>query len=88
MKKTFSVVLVILFTLMIIGETSQAGKTHARAGDIGGAVVDIVFMVLVFAGLIYSARWRIKLSGHTYKVGSKPRRRFSFGIRPLLHSLV
>ena len=49
MKKTLAVVLIILFTLMIIGETSQAGKTHAQAGDIGGAVVDIVFMVLLFA---------------------------------------
>lgn len=69
MKKTLAIILIILFVLMIIGETSQAGKTHAQAGDIGGAVVDIVFMVLLFAGLFYSARWSIKLSGHTYKVG-------------------
>jgi hypothetical protein len=25
--------------------------------------------VLLFAGLFYSTRWSIKLSGHTYKVG-------------------
>src|SRR6267378_8511503 len=69
MKKTLAVVLIILFTLMIIGETSQAGKSHVQAGDIGGAVVDIVFILLLFAGLYYSARWSVKLSGHTYKVG-------------------
>jgi hypothetical protein len=69
MKKTLAIILIILFVLMIIGETSQAGKNHAQAGDFSGAVVDIVFMLLLFAGLFFSARWLMKLSGHTYKVG-------------------
>ncbi len=40
MKRTLAIVLIILFTLMISGKTSQAGKTHAQAGDIGGAVIE------------------------------------------------
>jgi hypothetical protein len=70
MKKICANLLVALFVLMIIGAASRAGivgpaaNTSETLGRITGAL-------LMVAGLYYSAKWSLKLSGHTYKVGSQ-----------------
>jgi hypothetical protein len=69
MKKTLAIILIVFFVLMIIGASSQTGKNHHQPGDVAGALGELVGMLLLFAGLYYSAKWLMKLSGHTYKVG-------------------
>jgi len=69
MKKLCANLLVALLVLMIISASGQAGKTHRQPGDIAGAMGALIAYLLLFVGLYYSARWRIKLSGHTYKLG-------------------
>ena len=69
MKKIFASVLVALFVLMIAGAANQAYKTHRQPGDVAGAIGALTGYLLLWVGLYYSVRWRIQLSGHTYKVG-------------------
>ena len=72
MKKVAANVLIALFVLLIVSASSQAGKTHIKAGgpgDVAGALGELTGYLLLFVGMFYSARWRMKLSGHNYKVG-------------------
>jgi hypothetical protein len=70
MKKTLAIILIVLFTLMIMGRSNQVGKTpHLQQGDVAGFIGEIVGYVLLYVGLYYSTKWLMKLSGHTYKVG-------------------
>jgi hypothetical protein len=70
MKKTLAIILVVLFTLTIMGRSNQVGKTpHLQQGDVAGFLGEIIGYLLLFVGLYYSARWLMKLYGHTYKVG-------------------
>jgi hypothetical protein len=68
MKKICANLLVALFVLMIIGAASRAGIVGpaANLSDTLGRITGVLLMV---AGLYYSARWSLKLSGRTYKVG-------------------
>lgn len=70
MKKILAIVLIVLFTLMIIGQSSQAGKTpHLHQGDVAGFLGEIIGYLLLYVGLYYSTKWLMKLSGRSYKVG-------------------
>jgi hypothetical protein len=69
MKKTLAIILIAVFVLMIISAASQTSKTHHQPGDVAGALGELVGTLLLFVGLFYSAKWLMKLSGHTYKVG-------------------
>ncbi|MGH9747636.1 MAG: hypothetical protein ACRD59_16190 [Candidatus Acidiferrales bacterium] len=71
MKKLSANLLIVLFVLMIIGASSQSGKTHRQPGDVAGAVGALIGCLLLLVGLFYSARWRISLSGHSYKLGQQ-----------------
>src|SRR5271170_7849376 len=71
LRRPLANILVALFVLMIISASSQAGKTHLKPGDTAGAIGGLTGYLLLFVGLYYSARWSIKLSGHTHKVGSQ-----------------
>ncbi len=68
MKKIFASLLVALFVVMIIGAASRAGIVGAAA-SVSETLGRITGVLLMVAGLYYSARWSLKLSGHTYKVG-------------------
>lgn len=70
MKKTLSITLIVVFALMIAGRSNQVGKTsYLQQGDIAGFMGATIGYLLLYVGLFYSARWCMKLSGHTYKVG-------------------
>jgi hypothetical protein len=70
MKKIVAAVLITLFVLIIIGASIQAGETHTRPEDVGGALIHLAVLVIFpLMGLFYSARWRMKLSGHSWRVG-------------------
>src|SRR6266853_2481316 len=70
MKKTIAIALIVLFALMIIGASNQAGRTPPlQQGDLAGFLGEIVGYLSLFVGLYYSTKWLMKLSGHTYKVG-------------------
>ncbi len=69
MKKFCASALIALFVLLIISASSQAGKTHHQPGDVAGALGALTGYLSLFVGLFLSARWRMRLSGHTYKVG-------------------
>ena len=67
MKKSLANLLVAFFVLFIIGGSTTA--RNIQPGDVGGALAILVTYILLFVGLFYSARWRVKLAGHNYKVG-------------------
>src|ERR1700684_2399158 len=68
MKKAVANDLVALFVLMIISSGAGVGKTRTVPDDVAETVGEIVGELMLFAGLYYSTRWNIKLSGHTYKI--------------------
>jgi hypothetical protein len=68
MKKICANLLVGLFVVMIIGAASRAG-TVGPVASVSETLGRITGVLLMVAGLYYSARWSLKLSGHTYKVG-------------------
>jgi len=69
MKKTLAIFLIVLFTLMIVGE-SQVGKTsHLQQGDMAGLLGRVIAFLLPFVGLYYSTKWLLKCSGHSHKLG-------------------
>src|SRR5271163_1220043 len=70
MKKICVNLLVAVFVLMIIGAASRAGIV-GPAASVSETLGRITVVLLMVAGLYYSARWSLKLSGHTYKVGSQ-----------------
>ena len=70
MKKICANLLVALFVLMIIGAATRAGMV-GPATNVSETLGRITGVLLMVAGLYYSARWSLKLSGHTYKVGSQ-----------------
>lgn len=70
MKKICAILLVALFVLMIIGAASRAGVV-GPATNVSETLGRITGVLLMVAGLYYSARWSLKLSGHTYRVGSQ-----------------
>lgn len=70
MKKISANLLVALFVLMIVAAASRAGIV-GPAGSVSETLGRITGALLMVAGLYYSARWSLKLSGHTYKVGSQ-----------------
>jgi hypothetical protein len=53
---------------MIVGAASRAGIV-GPATNVSETLGRITGVLLMVAGLYYSARWSLKLSGHTYKVG-------------------
>jgi hypothetical protein len=69
MKKIYANLLVAFFVLLILSASSQAGKNLRQPGDVAGALGALTGFLLLLIGLCYSARWSIKLSGHTYKLG-------------------
>lgn len=70
MKKICANLLVALFVLLIIGAASRAGMV-GPAANVSETLGRITGVLLMVAGLYYSSRWSLKLSGHTYKVGSQ-----------------
>ena len=70
MKKICANLLVAVFVLMIIGAASRAGMV-GPAASVSETLGRITVVLLMVAGLYYSARWSLRLSGHTYKVGSQ-----------------
>lgn len=70
MKKVVANLLVALFVLLIVGAASRAGIV-GPAVNVNETLGRITGVLLMVAGLYYSARWSLKLSGHTYKVGSQ-----------------
>ena len=50
------------------GSGAGAGKTRTVPDDVAETVGEIVGELMLFAGLYYSTRWSIKLSGHTYEI--------------------
>ena len=69
MKRVTADALIALFVLLIVGASSQAGRTHIEPGDVAGALGVLTVYLLLFVGLFYSGRWRMKLSGHNHRVG-------------------
>ncbi len=67
MKKLVANVLIAFFILLIAGSVNQSTK-HQSASS-AEALGQLTAQLLVFIGLFFSSRWRMKLSGHTYKVG-------------------
>jgi hypothetical protein len=68
MKKICANLLVVPFVLMIVGSASRAGIV-GPATNFSETLGRITGVLLMVAGLYYSAKWSLKLSGHTYKVG-------------------
>jgi hypothetical protein len=66
MKKLVAVLLVTFFSLAIIASPRAAQQNPAN--DLGGAVAQLIVLLLFIAGLFYSVRWYMKLDGHTYKL--------------------
>jgi hypothetical protein len=50
------------------GSGAGVGKTRTVPDDVAETVGEIVGELMLFAGLYYSTRWSIKLSGHTYEI--------------------
>ena len=70
MKKTFAIILIVLFALIIMGQSYQVSKTpYLKQGDRAGFLGEIFDYLLPYVGLYYSTKWLMKLSGHTHKVG-------------------
>jgi hypothetical protein len=68
MKKALAIFLSVWFVVMIIGGTAQASREPMH-GDIAFALGQLIGFLLAVTGLYYSTKWRISLSGHTYRLG-------------------
>lgn len=69
MKKTVGTILIIILSFWIIGIATRGGSVQPASRDRTGAVTGIIFVALLMVGLFFSVRWRMKLSGHHYKLG-------------------
>ena len=58
-----------MFVLMIISASRQAARTDRPPRNPAEATGALIGCLSLFVGLYYSARWRMKLAGHTYKIG-------------------
>jgi zinc-ribbon domain len=62
-KKVVATLLIVLFSLMLLGENAQASKIpkNADSAYLLGQLFGIVFVIV---GFILSVKWQIKLSGY------------------------
>jgi hypothetical protein len=65
LKKIVAVLFICLFALMLVGQ----GARHDQNTGPGYATGRLAGLVIVLAGLFYSTRWLLVLSGRKYKVG-------------------
>ena len=69
MNRVIANTLIMLFILMIIAASAQAGKSMATPGDVAGTLGALTGYFLLIVGLFYSVRWRMKIAGRKYKLG-------------------
>lgn len=67
-KKLAADALITILVLMIISGGTRT-ETSVQPGDVAGALGRLTALLLLLVGLFLSVRWRVKLSGHNYKVG-------------------
>jgi hypothetical protein len=65
-KKFLAGLLIALFSLMVIGFPRNTQMHPPK--DSADAIGQLAALVLLIAGVFYSVRWYMKLSGHTYKL--------------------
>jgi hypothetical protein len=65
LKKAGAVLSICLFALMLIGQSTR----HDQGTGPAYATGRLFGLVIVLAGLFYSTRWLLVLSGRKYKVG-------------------
>ena len=65
LKKVGAVLSICLFVLMLIGQSTR----HDQGSSPAYAIGKLFGLVIVLAGLFYSTRWLLILSGRKHKVG-------------------
>jgi len=66
-KKIAATILIVLFSLMLL--SANASLVKAPKGDIAYLIGQLIGVVLVVLGLIFSIRWRVRLAGYQQTAG-------------------